>query len=63
MMIRATSNGDGFTDVTLQTAGLHLQQDRCSRPDRKVANLAARYVHEDRWGGQMDWTPAFAGQR
>ncbi|HQZ42672.1 MAG TPA: TonB-dependent receptor, partial [Flavobacteriales bacterium] len=27
----------------------------------KVASIAVRYVHEDRWGGDMKWTPAFAG--
>jgi outer membrane receptor for ferrienterochelin and colicins len=31
------------------------------RPKRRIASLAARYVYEDRWGGEMEWTPAFAG--
>jgi len=54
-------NGDGFTDVTLQERVSIFNKLAVRRPDRKVASLAARYVHEDRWGGEMDWTPAFAG--
>ncbi len=55
------NNGDGFTDVTLQKRISIFNKLSIRRPDRKVASIAARYVHEDRWGGQMDWTPAFAG--
>jgi outer membrane receptor for ferrienterochelin and colicins len=55
------NNGDGFTDVTLQNRVSIFNKLSFRRPDRKVASIAARYVHEDRWGGQMDWTPAFAG--
>ncbi|MBK8498022.1 MAG: TonB-dependent receptor [Flavobacteriales bacterium] len=54
-------NGDGFTDVTLQERVSIFNKLSIQRPDRKQASLAARYVHEDRWGGDMDWTPAFAG--
>ena len=53
------NNGDGFTDVTLQKRISIFNKLSIRRPDRKVASIAARYVHEDRWGGQMDWTPAF----
>jgi len=55
------NNGDGFTDVTLQKRISIFNKLSIRRPDRKVASIAGRYVHEDRWGGQMDWTPAFAG--
>jgi outer membrane receptor for ferrienterochelin and colicins len=54
-------NGDGFTDVTLQQRVSIFNKIAVQRRDRRVANLAGRYVHEDRWGGQMAWTPAFAG--
>jgi outer membrane receptor for ferrienterochelin and colicins len=54
-------NGDGFTDVTLQERISIFNKIALRRPDRKVASLAARYVNEERWGGQMDWTSAFAG--
>ncbi|MFT3885364.1 MAG: TonB-dependent receptor [Flavobacteriales bacterium] len=54
-------NNDGFTDVTLQQRVSVFNKITLRRPERKVASMAARYVQEDRWGGQMDWTPAFAG--
>lgn len=51
-------NGDGFTDVA--------QQERFSlfsKWSRRGggAQLAARYVDENRWGGQIAWTPALRG--
>ncbi len=55
------NNNDGFTDVTLQERISVFNKIALRRPDRKVASLAARYVNEDRWGGQMNWTPDFAG--
>lgn len=55
------NNGDGFTDVTLQKRISIFNKVDLRRPDRKVASLAGRYVHEDRWGGEMDWTPKFGG--
>lgn len=55
------NNKDGFTDVTLQERISVFNKIAIRRPDRKIASLAARYVYEDRWGGQMNWTPAFAG--
>lgn len=55
------NNNDGFTDLTLQQRISVFNKIALRRPDRKMASLAARYVNEDRWGGQMDWAPAFAG--
>lgn len=54
-------NKDGFTDVTLQERISVFNKLALRRPERRVASMAARYVSEDRWGGQMNWTPAFAG--
>ena len=53
------NNQDGFTDLTLQ--------DRISIFNKiTLANkfsIATRYVYEDRWGGQMEWSPIHrAGQ-
>src|SRR5690606_6366076 len=31
------------------------------RKDNRVASLAARYVYEDRWGGQMAWDRPWRG--
>lgn len=55
------ANGDGFTDLTLQERISVFNKVRFQRDHRRAAGLAARYVQEERWGGQMDWTPAFAG--
>ena len=55
------NNGDGFTDVTLQRRVSVFNKLGFRRPGRRVASLAGRYVHEDRWGGEMDWNRAFAG--
>ncbi len=54
-------NGDGFTDATLQQRYSIFNKVSVLRPDRQVASVAGRYVHEFRWGGQMDWAPRFAG--
>ncbi len=55
------NNDDGFTDVTLQKRISIFNKLSIQRPKRKQASLAARYVHEDRWGGQMNWSREFAG--
>ncbi|MFZ1331065.1 MAG: TonB-dependent receptor plug domain-containing protein, partial [Flavobacteriales bacterium] len=54
-------NNDGFTDVTLQKRFSIFNKFAIRRPGNKVASIAARYVYEDRWGGDLNWTPAFAG--
>ncbi len=54
-------NKDGFTDVTLQKRVSVFQKVSVRRRNGRQASFATRYVHEDRWGGEMDWTPAFAG--
>ncbi|MBK8949781.1 MAG: TonB-dependent receptor [Flavobacteriales bacterium] len=55
------NNGDGFTDMTLQKRLSFFQKLALQRPQGRMAGLAVRLVGEDRWGGQMDWTPPFAG--
>ncbi|MCU0416370.1 MAG: TonB-dependent receptor [Cytophagaceae bacterium] len=54
-------NGDRFTDVTLQDRISLFQKWSIVRKENRVASIAARYVYEDRWGGQLNWTPAFRG--
>lgn len=49
------NNGDGFTDVTLQDRVSIFNKWSFLRRDNKVSSLAARYVYEDRWGGEMNW--------
>lgn len=54
-------NRDGFTDVTLARRISVFDKISFARPDNRVASLAGRYFYEDRWGGQMHWTPEFRG--
>lgn len=54
-------NGDGFTDVTQQKRLSVFNKWQWKRPNDRMAQLGARYVWEDRWGGETDWTPAFRG--
>jgi outer membrane receptor for ferrienterochelin and colicins len=54
-------NQDGFTDVTLQDRISIFQKWNIDRKDKRTFTLAGRYVYEDRWGGEMNWTPEFRG--
>ncbi|MFT7000948.1 MAG: outer membrane receptor for ferrienterochelin and colicins [Spirosomataceae bacterium] len=55
------NNGDGFTDVTLQNRISVFNKWSFDRKDNRVFNVAARYIYEDRWGGEMRWSPEFRG--
>tara|TARA_Y100001933_G_scaffold99465_1_gene99853 strand:+ start:801 stop:3074 length:2274 start_codon:yes stop_codon:yes gene_type:complete len=55
------NNGDNFTDVTLQDRISIFQKWNFKRPDSKILSLAGRFFYEDRWGGEMQWTPEFRG--
>lgn len=55
------NNGDGFTDVTLQNRISLFNKWSFDRDHGRVFNLAARYLYEDRWGGQMNWGKEFRG--
>jgi outer membrane receptor for ferrienterochelin and colicins len=55
------NNKDGFTDVTLQDRISVFNKWSLQRKDYKIASLAARYVYENRWGGQMNWTTDYRG--
>lgn len=54
-------NNDNFTDVTLQERISVFQKWNFKRKNNKLFTLAGRYYWEDRWGGEMDWTPEFRG--
>ena len=51
------NNNDGFTDLTLQ--------DRISIFNKinfnRKSSIASRFVYEDRWGGQTNWSPQYRG--
>lgn len=55
------NNGDGFTDMTLQNRISIFNKINFDREDGKLFSIAGRYVYEDRWGGEMDWTSADRG--
>lgn len=54
-------NGDNFTDVTLQKRFSLFNKWNFKRKENRLASIALRYVWEDRWGGELQWTPAFRG--
>lgn len=55
------NNNDNFTDVTIQERVSIFQKWNFNRKDKKLFTLAGRYYWESRWGGELDWTPAFKG--
>jgi outer membrane receptor for ferrienterochelin and colicins len=54
-------NHDNFTDVTLQNRVSVFNKWNFTRASRKQATLAARYIYENRWGGEMQWSKSFRG--
>lgn len=54
-------NNDGFTDLTLQNRLSLFNKWNIQRKEARVASLGLRFVNEDRWGGQTNWTAAFRG--
>ena len=54
-------NNDNFTDMTLQNRISLFNKWAFSRKSKKAASLAARYVYEDRWGGEMNWNTTHRG--
>ncbi len=55
------NNGDNFTDVTLQERISIFQKWNFQRDEARIFSLAGRFFYEDRWGGEMQWTPEFRG--
>lgn len=58
---RIDVNNDNFTDVTLQKRVSVFNKWSFERKDNRLATLAARYVYEDRFGGELQWSPEFRG--
>ncbi|SIS37192.1 outer membrane receptor for ferrienterochelin and colicins [Zobellia uliginosa] len=55
------NNGDNFTDLTLQNRISVFQKWNFQRENNRILSLAGRFFYEDRWGGEMQWTPEFRG--
>ncbi len=58
---RRDINQDNFTDVTLQQRFSVFNKWRFARRDNRIATLAFRYLWEDRYGGEMQWTERWRG--
>ena len=54
-------NQDGFTDVTLQDRISIFNKWNFQRKNDLIGSLAARYIEEDRWGGEMNWSKKWRG--
>jgi len=55
------NNDDNFTDLTLQHRISLFQKWNVQRKDNRLLSLAGRFFYEDRWGGELQWTPEFRG--
>ncbi|WP_430682199.1 TonB-dependent receptor [Maribacter halichondriae] len=55
------NNGDNFTDLTLQDRISVFQKWNFQRKDERILSVAGRFFYEDRWGGELQWTPEFRG--
>ncbi|WP_346236696.1 TonB-dependent receptor [Niabella insulamsoli] len=55
------NNQDHFTDVTLQHRVSVFNKWDVERPENRIFSLAGRYVYEDRWGGEMNWSARYRG--
>lgn len=58
---KADHNLDGFTDLTLQNRLSLFNKWNFDFRNQPLLSLAARYVYENRWGGQTNWTPDWRG--
>jgi outer membrane receptor for ferrienterochelin and colicins len=54
-------NDDHFTDITLQKRISLFNKWDFTRKHNREASIAARYVREDRWGGELNWNKGWAG--
>lgn len=54
-------NNDNFTDVTLQHRISAFQKWNINRPENRLFSVAARYLYEDRWGGDVTWEKKYRG--
>ncbi|UKJ05852.1 TonB-dependent receptor [Solitalea lacus] len=58
---RYDENNDSFTDVTLQNRASIFNKWTIPLKSNRSANLATRYVYENRWGGETNWSEVFRG--
>ncbi len=58
---RVDNNNDNFTDMTLQDRISVFQKWNFQRKQNRLLSMAARYLYEDRWGGDIRWNKTFRG--
>lgn len=58
---KVDNNGDGITDLTLQDRISVFNKLSFERKDNRLFTVAGRYMYEDRWGGELNWSPEFRG--
>ncbi len=58
---RLDVNHDNFTDVPLQKRYSIFNKWSFARQQNRQAAIAGRWLQEDRWGGEMQWTPDWRG--
>lgn len=59
---RIDNNHDNFTDMTLQNRISVFQKwDFGQRKDKRLFNIAGRYMYENRWGGDLRWNEHYRG--
>ena len=58
---RIDNDNDNFTDITLQNRTSIFNKWNFKRKKNRILTLAGRYVYEDRFGGDLDWTSEFRG--
>ncbi|MBX2951277.1 MAG: TonB-dependent receptor [Leadbetterella sp.] len=54
-------NKDNFTDLTLQNRISVFNKWDFQQKGGRALSLAARYMYEDRWGGEMNWNRSYRG--
>ncbi len=55
------ANGDGFSDLPKANTTTFMGKLSWRQDEEEVVGLAAKYYHEDRWGGVAEWTPELRG--
>lgn len=58
---KVDKNNDYITDVTLQRRFSVFNKWNLKRRSDKKATIAARYVYENRWGGELNWNDNYRG--
>jgi outer membrane receptor for ferrienterochelin and colicins len=54
-------NEDNFTDIPLQKRISIFHKMNLERPGKRQFQVAARYLYEDRFGGELNWKPEHRG--